>query len=225
MIRKLPDILGYQFNNDTLLKEALSHPSLHGDEGFLGKDYERLEFLGDTVLNLIVTDILYHKFSSSVEGNLAKMRSYLISKDFIVKIAEEIGIKSYILMGSSEETSGGRENPNNLENVLEAIIGAIYLDGGIESAFKVVSKFWNKFINEEIFYFADPKTQLQELLQERKVGLPKYTIISKDGPPHSPEFTIECLADGVGAEIGTGKSIKSAEKEAAIKVLKRMQNE
>lgn len=224
-MQNIQQILEYKFKDIALLQEALSHPSLHGELTFKGKDYERLEFLGDAVLNLIVTDILYHQFGSAVEGNLAKRRAYFISKSYIVQIAQEIGIADLMIMGSSEETSGGRQNPNNLENVLEAIIGAVYIDGGMENAFKIVSKFWNKNIQDDIIDFSDPKTVLQELLQERKLGLPKYTIISRSGPAHAPEFTIECSATDVGSEIGIGKSIKYGEKEAAIKMLKRIQDE
>lgn len=224
MITKLQEILAYQFRDTTLLREALSHPSLHGDNEFHGKDYERLEFLGDSVINLIVTDILYHKFRSHAEGDLAKMRAYLISKDFMVKIANNIALSDYIIIGSSEEISGGRHNPNNLENVLEAICGAIYLDGGIGEAAKVVSKFWNQFITEDIATFSDPKTTLQELLQERGLPLPKYELKCKNGPSHSPEFTIQCIADTLGSEFGIGKSIKAAEKEAAIKMLASIDN-
>jgi len=224
MIIKLQKILEYQFRDIMLLEEALSHPSLHGDNEFHGKDYERLEFLGDSVINLIVTNILYHKFKFHVEGDLAKMRAYLISKDFMVKIANNIALSEYIIIGSSEEVSGGRHNPNNLENVLEAICGAIYLDGGIEQATKVVSRFWNQFITEDIATFSDPKTTLQELLQERGLPLPKYEIKSKDGPSHSPEFTVHCIADTLGSEYGHGKSIKAAEKEAATRMLASIHN-
>ena len=208
-----------------LLKEALSHPSLHGDHEFLGKDYERLEFLGDAVINLIVTDMLYHKFHSHVEGDLAKMRAYLISKDFMVKVANNIILCDYIIIGSSEETAGGRYNPNNLENVLEAIFGAIYLDGGLEQATKAVSKFWNQFITSDIAEFTDPKTALQELLQERGLPLPKYEVVNKDGPSHAPEFTVQCIADTIGEENGVGKTIKAAEKEAAMLMLARINGE
>ena len=225
MLIKLQSIIGYQFNDIMLLQEALSHPSLHGDQEFRGCDYERLEFLGDAVVNLIVTDILYHKFKSHLEGDLAKMRAYLISKDFMVKVANNIALSDYIIMGSSEEASGGRYNPNNLENVLEAIFGAVYVDGGIDQAMKVVSKFWNQFIKADIADFADPKTALQEWLQERGLSLPRYEVAEKSGPSHAPEFTIECIAETMGSEYGIGKSIKAAEKEAAIKMLARIGNE
>ena len=152
------------------------------------------------------------------------MRAYLISKDFMVKIANNISLSDYIIIGSSEEISGGRHNPNNLENVLEAICGAIYLDGGIEQATKVVSKFWDQFITDDIASFSDPKTTLQELLQERGLPLPKYEIKSKDGPSHSPEFIIECIASSLGSSYGTGRSIKAAEKEAAINMLASIHN-
>lgn len=222
MINELQNILGYQFQNIHLLEEALSHPSLHGDNAFHGRDYERLEFLGDAVVSLLVTDVLYHKFKSSVEGDLAKMRAYLVSKDFMVKIADDIGISKYIIMGYSEESAGGRQNPNNLENVLEAIFGAIYLDSGIERAKKVLLKFWGRFITEDITNFADPKTRLQEIMQEKGLDLPRYTMVSKEGASHAPEFVVQCFVNGVVPEFGRGKSIKAAEKEAAIKMLARI---
>jgi ribonuclease-3 len=222
MLIKLQEILNYHFTDEMLLREALSHPSLHGNNQFLGKDYERLEFLGDAVVNLIITDILYQRFKSLVEGDLAKIRAYLVSKDFMVKIAGEIQLSDYIIMGSSEEISGGRYNPNNLENVLEAILGAIYLDGGLEKAMMVVSKFWSQFIKADIAEFADPKTALQELLQERGVSLPKYEVVCKAGSSHAPEFEVACIVESVGSENGYGKSIKSAAKEAAIKMLARI---
>ena len=222
MISKLQNVLGYQFQSIHLLEEALSHPSLHGDNAFRGRDYERLEFLGDAVVSLLVTDVLYHKFKASVEGDLAKMRAYLVSKDFMVKVANNIGISDYIIMGYSEETAGGRQNPNNLENVVEAIFGAIYLDSSLDRAKQVLLKFWDKFITTDITNFADPKTRLQEILQEKGLDLPKYEMVSKDGASHAPEFVVECRVEGMEPVAGRGKSIKAAEKEAAIGMLARM---
>lgn len=219
MLVKLQKILEYHFNDIALLKEALSHPSLHGDHKFLGKDYERLEFLGDAVVNVIVTDILYHKFKSYTEGDLAKMRSYFISKEFMVKVAHDIELFNYMIVGSSEESAGGRRNPNNLENVLEAIIGAIYLDGGLKNAYSMVLKFWKKFITPDVLVSQDPKTHLQEMIQELGRPIPKYNVVEKSGPSHSPEFTVECVVESMEVSNGHGKSIKAAEKEAAIKMI------
>lgn len=221
-MQKLQNEIGYFFKNDSLLKEAFSHPSLHGNHEFAGRDYERLEFLGDAVVNMIVTDMLYFKFKSLSEGDLAKMRSYLVSKDFMVQVANNINLAKYIIMGSSEEGAGGRQNPNNLENVLEALIGAIYVDGGLEPAFCMVKKYWSSFVTSDIAEFADPKTKLQEQLQDRKLDLPIYEVVSRDGPPHAPEFVVECLVEGFGKARGVGRSIKAAEKEAALKLVVKL---
>lgn len=219
----LQNILGYHFKDENLLKEALSHPSLHSNISFHGKDYERLEFLGDAVINLVITDMIYHKFANYTEGELAKMRAYLISKECLVNIADIIGIATHIIMGHSEEMSGGRKNPNNLENVLEAICGAIYLDSDIDSVRIVVTKYWEPLLTDSIFKFLDPKTKLQEILQKQSLNLPQYETIGKEGPSHSPIFAVRCNAYEIGQEIGYGKTIKAAEKDAATKILKKIQ--
>jgi ribonuclease III len=222
---KLEEILGYKFKNVSLLKEALSHPSLHGNSSFMGKDYERLEFLGDAVVNLLVTETLYSKYKDSEEGDLAKMRAYLISKDFMVKIAKMIGLGQYMVLGGSEEAAGGRDKPNNLENMLESVIGAIYLDGGIEPIRKIVSKLWDDFITEDIILISDPKSTLQELLQEKGMQPPVYKVIEKTGQPHAPLFTVIAKIDDDNYEYGYGNNIKSAEKEAANKMIQTLTKE
>jgi ribonuclease III len=222
MIKALQDILEYQFQNISLLEEALSHPSLRGSQTFLGKDYERLEFLGDSVISLIITDVLYHTFLNYDEGDLARMRSYLVSKEFMTKIAGIINIGECIIMSSSEEVSGGRDNANNLENVLESVIGAVYLDGGIEIARKVVIKFWQPYITKDIAFISDPKSMVQEILQERKLGLPQYEIYDKTGPAHAPIFTVIVKTSDSMEAYGIGKSLKSAEKDAATKLMSKL---
>lgn len=212
--KELEDKLQYQFKDHSYLKEALTHPSMRGEEEYDGRDYERMEFLGDTVISLVVTTILYDSFPDFNEGELAKMRSYLISKDFMVKKAQELDISKHIIMGMGEEVSGGRENPNTLENVLEAIMGAIYLDGGIDIAFEVVSNIWGE-IDPNVGELSNPKSNLQELLQCRKMGLPKYEVVEKTGEIHSPTYKVR-VSIGSGKEaFGTSNTIKGAEKQAA----------
>ncbi len=217
---KLEDSINYKFNDLSMLQEALSHPSLHGYASFSGRDYEKLEFLGDAVVNLIITETLYSNFQTHKEGDLAKMRAYLVSKEFMVKKAKELDIGMYILMGSGEEVAGGRDNPNNLENVLEAIMGAIYLDGGLDSVRNVILNLWGN-ISPDILLTSDPKSTLQEMLQDRGIRH-SYNVVEKQGQPHSPTFKVMLEIDGGNFEYGSGNSIKMAEKEAAIKMLAKL---
>jgi ribonuclease III len=217
--KELEQKLKYEFKDASHIKEALSHPSLRGEEGFNGKDYERLEFLGDTVVNLVVTNVLYNEFPDLNEGELAKIRSYLISKDFMVQKALELDLGKYIIMGIGEEASGGRNNPNNLENVLEAIMGAIYLDRGIDPASDVIVELWGK-VDPSIGDFSNPKSNLQELLQYKKMGLPKYEVVEKTGEVHSPTYKVMVRAGKLNA-FGTSGTIKNAEKQAAENMIQQ----
>lgn len=210
----LEKLLGYQFTNKDLLVEAISHPSMRGIANFKGNDYERMEFLGDAVVNLVVTKKLYYEFPDFEEGDLAKMRAYLISKDFMVEKAIELGLGEHIIMAFGEESSGGRENPNNLENVLESILGAIFLDSNLEKVSKVIEKIWGK-IDPKISRNANPKSSLQELMQDRDLGLPTYEVVERVGEMHAPTYTVEVRANDNLSAKGTGTNIKMAEKEAA----------
>ncbi len=213
--------LNYKFKNIDLLEEALSHPSLkqHPDSGI--KNYERLEFLGDAVLGLIITKILFEKFTDYNEGNLAKMKAYLVSSHIVSKIAQTIKLNEHIIITKGEELSGGRTNLNNLENALEAIIAAIYLDSDIHSSYKVVAALWNKYLYNIDLSIVDPKTSLQEWSQSMKYSTPEYNVIERAGSAHSPIFTVKIII-GPHTQIGKGKSIKAAEKNAARKLLSRI---
>lgn len=222
---ELEKLLGYSFKNKELLIEALSHPSLKQHHEYkANKDYERLEFLGDAVLNLIITEILFTSFKESNEGNLAKIRSYLVCKETICAVGNKLTLQEYIIMTHGEEIAGGRENPNNVENVMEALIAAIYLDSDIATIHNIIKVLWTEFIKVRDLTDYDPKTALQEWAQRRDYHIPIYQLIKREGVAHSSIFTV--LVKIKDAEqTGTGHSIKEAEKNAARSLLHRLKND
>lgn len=220
-ILQLEKLLDYQFKNLDLVHEALSHPSLKQHESKWRKDYERFEMLGDAILGFLITEILFNKYKKSEEGNLAKIKAYLVSKDTICRVAGKINLANFIIMTKGEEVSGGRLNPGNIENTMEALIGAVYLDSNIDSARIVVTKLWSEFLHDFDINQMDPKTSLQEWSQSHKYGMPHYDILSQDGPVHMPSFTVR-VSSGPHKEIGHGNSIKYAQKDAAKKLLDKV---
>ena len=220
-LSQLQSELGYNFSNISLLNEALSHPSLRQvrkDQN----DYERLEFLGDAVLNLLISEEIYKSFTDYDEGQLAKIRAFLVCKDSICKVSERLKLENLIIMTRGEELSGGRTNLNNVENAMEAIIAAIYLDGGLEAVRSVVLKLWAQLLEIGGEVKLDPKSALQEWAQSLSMSIPAYSLVSKVGESHMPMFKVMVTIDHLEAEYGEGKSIKMAEKEAASKFLKRV---
>lgn len=221
-IDKLEKLLDYRFKNPNLLTEALTHPSLK-QHNRLVHDYERLELLGDSILGFLVTEMIYHNLHNYPEGEIAKIKSHLVSKDIIVKIARKLNLAEYIIMTPGEEKSGGRININNIENTTEAILGAIYLDSDIDQVRKIVRKFWAEYIDNIDFNEIDPKSALQEESQDRGYSIPKYEVVKKEGLLHSPTFTVKVMIDKY-SEISSGKSIKEAEKNAAKLLLAKLKN-
>ncbi len=219
-LKRLQLDLGYSFIDLGLLRQAISHPSLKQVQND-HQDYERLEFLGDAVLGMIITETIYVKFSDSAEGSLAKIRASLVCKDSICRVAKHLKLEEVIIMTRGEELSGGRSNLNNVENVMEAIIGAIYLDGGLEPARMIVLKLWAALLASGAGA-ADPKSGLQEWSQSRSMSIPRYEVVSREGESHSPTFKVMVTIDDLVPECGEGKSIKSAEKDAASKLLQRV---
>ena len=179
-------------------------------------NYQRLEFLGDSVLNFAVTSFLVNKFNYN-EGLLAKLRSYLISKNTIVAVAKKLDIGRFLIMAAGEEKTGGRENINNIENAMEAIIGAVCMDSSIDVAFEFVNRYWDEYYlkcSSEIDDF-DPKSKLQEILQSKKMGRPEYLIYShSDKITHDQTFSAE-LNFGGKKFVGSGKNKKNAQKNCA----------
>lgn len=217
----IESILGYEFKNKKLLEEALTHPSisLQRAEKEIIFNYERLEFLGDAVLALIVAELLINKYPSEREGALAKRHSGLVHGEALAIIAENLGIAAYIKMTSGEDTSGGRKNRSNMENTLEAIVGAIYMDGGIEPAKTFVNHHWEKSINDMKEPPRDAKTSLQEWAQSRGLSIPVYEVIKTTGPAHEPIFIVRVSVDGLEPMHAEGSSKKKAEKLAAEMLL------
>lgn len=220
-IKKLTKIIGYSFSDLKLIRIALTHPSVSSDTNH---NYERLEFLGDRVLGLIVSDILYKHFNQEKEGDLAKRLSYFVRREFVAKVASEIGVNEFILLAPSEKDSGGQEKPAILCDVMEAIIGAIFIDGGYKEAYEFISHNWAGYLSEDIKPFKDAKTDLQEKAQGMKLSLPIYELIEMTGPDHDPEFTISVKVDGFEKIEASGKSKKIAEQNVAKIMLEKLDN-
>jgi len=204
--------LGYAFKNPELLKTALTHSSFANE--FSTESNERLEFLGDAVLGLIVARILYDNYPKASEGTLSKKRSAIVSRVNFAHFTRELGIHKEIILGKGEEITGGRERESNLAGAFEAVIGAIYLDGGYRKAYNVISRLLSNSIDEE-GVFSDYKTRLQELAQKRFKKIPKYKVVFEEGPPHKKSFHVEVkvLKEVFGR--GTGHNKKEAEQSAA----------
>jgi ribonuclease-3 len=209
--------LNYQFNNKSLLQAALTHPSVHNQpDSDKIIDYERLEFLGDSVLSLVITEILILQFPKADEGELAQKRAYLVKSESLVTIAKQLSISQYIMMSKTEERSGGRSNDNILENVMESIIGAMYLDGGFQVCKIFISNNWAELINAVQETPIEPKTFVQEWAQDKHLPVPEYIITAKTGTDHNPFFTCKIHVNGFPNCTGQGQNKKTAEKAAAL---------
>ncbi len=205
-------VIGYKFKNKKLLKEALSHKSYSVEHGLKAHN-ERLEFLGDSILGLIVSYYLFDKYPEEDEGYLSKIKSYVVSKPSLTKWARVINLGEYIHLGIGETQSGGKKRSSILSNAIEAVIGAIYIDGGIQPATDFVIGWLSKqsFENEH----RDYKSELQEIIQKRFKTPPDYEVLSTKGPEHAKIFTIKVKLKKKVLGIGTGKNKKEAEQEAA----------
>ncbi len=211
--------LGYSFKDKTLLTQALTHPSSKKNKN--EKDYERLEFLGDSVLGLLVSEILYSQFPDENEGKLAKRRAAIVCRDTLYEIAKGFSLGEYLILGTGEDQIGGRNNKANLENALEAMTAAIYVDGGVEAAREFVNKFFIDFIKNMEAPPKDPKSKLQEWAQARGLQLPQYKVVSITGPSHEPEIKVELSLDKYVEEY-TASNRKDAERLAAEQLLKKL---
>ena len=211
-------LLGHQFAKPELLEEALCHPSLdHLRQG--GRDYQRLEFLGDRVLGLIISTALYKDDAQADEGTLAVRFNNLVRRETVARVARLVGLGTHMRLGKSEDRQGGRDKPAILADVCEAVIGALYLDGGLPSAEAFVLKYWADFMASTSEATKDPKTRLQELLQGRSGKPPLYRVVEQEGPDHAPIFKVEVRADGHDPAEGQGNSRQEAEKAAAAAML------
>jgi ribonuclease-3 len=209
--------LEHQFARPELLQDALTHPSLAGFRARKRSGttpYERLEFLGDRVLGLVVASWLYEKFPDASEGELAKRHAALVNRDALRAVAEEIGLGQYLQLARGEDASGPRKNLATLPDAMEAVIGALYLDGGLDPAARFIHRYWQKDIAIPEAP-ADPKTVLQEWAQGQGLPLPQYKVVERSGPAHAPKFVIEVTVKGYTPASAEGDSKRAAEKAAA----------
>jgi ribonuclease-3 len=216
----LEELLNYRFQDKGLLLEALTHKS-YSHEHKLERNYERLEFLGDAVLQLIVTEYLVAKYKEYDEGMLSKYRGYFVSEQFLSELSKIINLGDFVRLGKGEEQSGGKFKSSLLCDIFESLIAAIYIDGGYNHARSVVINLASDKIDETIDEnrFIDGKTELQKLTQKRFEQLPEYKVISEDGPEHDKTFLVEVYIGGKPVAKGKGKSKKKAEQDAAKKAL------
>ncbi|NLB89605.1 MAG: ribonuclease III [Clostridiales bacterium] len=207
--------IGYAFQSPELLKQALTHPSIEG------KNNQRLEFLGDAVLEYHITLTLYQEYPEDDEGGLTHLRSRLVCQATLAEIAKQIGLPEVLLLNKSQLLDGGRENPAILADGVEAVIGAVSLDGGIEAAGRVITRLW-KDINPQKVLEKDYKSSLQETVQAQGKSAPSYQLIEEKGPDHQKVFTSIAVVDGNTVGKGSGRSKRAAEQEAARQALQHL---
>jgi ribonuclease-3 len=222
-LRELEAKLEVRFRDLSVLNLALTHGSYAHEEGEtrLGT-YERLEFLGDAVLNLVVSDHLYRRFPDRSEGDLARLRARLVNEPTLASIARGLDLGSYILVGRGEERGGGRERSSMLADVLEAVVGAVYLDSGFGVAHAVVSRWYAERLEGLEEAPADFKSQLQEYVQQHERKLPRYRITGTEGPDHAKAFVAVVEVGGRVLGEGRGRTKKEAEQAAAAEALVRL---
>ena len=215
--------LGYKFRNPLLLAEALTHPSLAYESQKAHFDNQRLEFLGDSVLQLVLTEHLFRKFPESPEGHMTKLRAQLVSRHALAQFATNLQLGHYILLGKGEEASGGRKRASTLADALESLIGAIYLDSGYQSARELVLRLFEQGIGlvAESQTESNPKGSLQETLQSMGNEAPRYRIMGESGPDHRKVFHAQVLWRDMVLAQGRGKSKKEAEVRAALEALRK----
>jgi len=215
--------IGYHYQNLNLLKTALSHRS-HLNESSATVSNERLEFLGDAVLELVITEFLYHEKPNEPEGTLTAARSAIVRTESLAKIASQLKLGEFLKMSKGEEKSGGRTNVSLLANTTEAVIGSIYLDGGLEAA-KTFTHHHILPLAKEVLQnnnLKDPKSLLQEKVQEKGYSSPTYTTVTEAGPDHNKIFTVSVAVDKQVLATGTGKNKQTAQQDAARKALKNI---
>ena len=221
----LQQILGVSFNDPSLLEQALVHSSyINENPGFTSASNERLEYLGDAVLGLVVAEKLYQDFPQFSEGKMTKLRSALVRRDTLARITRAIRLGDYLYLGKGEEASGGRHKPTNLVGTLEALIAAIFLDQNLVTVrdfiLRLLHKELQKIVRQGVE--VDYKSQLQELIQSRQQPTPVYYVVEATGPDHDKMFTVEVRVGDIVLSRGTGKSKRMAETEAARLALERL---
>ena len=210
--------IGHEFLDAERLQRALTHASARGEAG---SDYERFEFLGDRVLGLVIAEMLFQEFPQADEGELSRRLNALVNAETCAEIADEIGLHEFVLAGKELKALTGRKRTNLRADVMEALIAAIFLDGGIEAARRLIVTYWRKRAANVTAARRDAKTGLQEWAHQQNGASPVYTIESRKGPDHDPEFTIAVRVEGFEPGHGTGRSKREAEQAAATSMLTR----
>ena len=211
--------VGYRFQKPELLRLALTHRS-HGDT-----HNERLEFLGDSVLNCVIAAELFDRFPALKEGELSRLRANLVRKESLHRIAQGLSLGQFLHLGDGEQKSGGNTRPSILADALEALIGAIFVDGGFGQARAVITRLYHASLSslDSKSPGKDAKTLLQELMQSRHIALPRYVVVSTEGAAHSQQFEVECVIDSLEVRtIGSGPSRRVAEQVAALLALEQV---
>ncbi len=212
----LKNSLDYQFNDVRLLELALTHRSVSGDNN------ERLEFLGDAVLDVVISEVVFRAHPLAPEGDLSRLRSSLVKDTTLAEIAGDLGFGEHLILGSGERKTGGHRRDSILADAIEAIFGAVYLDAGFDAAYKIIERAFGARLQDfpSADELRDPKTRLQEWLQARQMGLPSYELVEVTGQAHRQHFKISCSISGVElATHGSGTTRRNAEQEAATSML------
>jgi ribonuclease III len=222
-LAKLEKALGYQFHRTELLNQALTHKSYVHEQREPAQHNERLEFLGDAVLGLVISDYCYGRFAHLAEGELSKLRASLVNDGNLARIARRLEVGMYLLVGRGEEQTGGRAKASLLADTFEAVLAAIYLDTSLAEVYQVVLRCFHEDLHTVLNEgYKDYKSELQEYTQEKFGCVPTYIVVRERGPDHDKVFEVEIAIRGQIQGLGTGKSKKEAEQEAARKVLETL---
>ena len=223
MIKELEEAIGYRFHNISLLQNALTHSSYANERWHNGLlSNERLEFLGDSVLGMLVAEYLYRSFPNRPEGELTRMRADMVCEGTLAAAANRIGLGKHLLLGHGEEQGGGRSRDSILADAMESVIAACFLDGGLEAALEVVRRFILVEVPVTKLHTADYKTQLQELVQQKKNQTLAYKLVGQSGPDHDKSFDVEVSLNGQVVGRGSGSSKKRAEQDAARAAIEKL---
>ena len=223
-LKELQSNIGYEFKQEKLLRQALTHSSYAHEKNLKDRmDNERLEYLGDAVLELVSSEFLFQTHPEMNEGQMTKLRASLVCEQSLSACARQLNLGSYLLLGNGEDLTGGRERDSILSDAWEAVIGAMYLDGGFTSAKEFILKYVLTDIeHKKLFY--DSKTMLQELIQNKYKKSLHYTLLSEEGPDHNKTFTVQAYMDEMPLMTGKGRTKKAAEQNAAYQSLLRLEH-
>jgi ribonuclease-3 len=218
-LEPLEKALGHRFVREDLLRQALTHSSTARSAKARTLSNQRQEFLGDRVIGLAVAELLFAQFPDEDEGALARRHAALVCREALAQVADGISLAPHIIMSAGEEGAGGRANPSLLADTLEAVIAALYMDGGLPAAERFIARYWQPLIDAELSPPKDAKTALQEWAQGRGLALPVYQVTGRSGPPHAPLFSVEVSLEDGSAVTASGSNKRTAERDAAQALL------